>query len=253
VLSVPEAATAIDREVQASLRILEAPTTSWDTPTRLTDWSVADLAFHLAFGQALQADAWRRIRAGDTDAVSAEPGIDPSSGRTEVLAAYRAAAAELQSHLSAVSEADLGNVATMPYGPVPGAVVLQVAVMEAGAHASDLAAAVGRSDELADDVVAASFVVLRGFLPVLGQLGAGSAGPEDVDAVRLESPTHALSLRRSDEGWTADDEAAPTVVRGSASELVLFALGRRPGGSAALSVEGSSSILERFKVLFPGP
>lgn len=252
-LSIPEAATAIDREVQASLRILEAPTTSWEAPTRLTDWSVADLAFHLAFGQALQADAWRRIRAGDTGAVSAEPGVDPSSGPTEVLAAYRAAAAELQSHLSTASETDLGNVATMPYGSVPGAVVLQLAVMEAGAHASDLAAVVGGSDELADDVVAASFFVLRAFLPVLGQLGAGAAGPDDADAVRLESPTHGLTLRRSAEGWAADDDPAPTVIRGTASELVLFALGRRPAGSGALTVDGTSSVLERFKVLFPGP
>lgn len=249
-LTIPDAVSAIDREISGCLRLLEDEQ-SWTRPTRLTGWSVADLAAHLAFGQQLQAVAWQHLAVGDGQPVTVESVTgSPDQVRKSLAASARA----LQEALAKAGEDALTNVALMPYGPAPGAILLPVAVMEAGVHHSDLAAAVGVDDGLAQDVVAAAFVVLGAFLPVLGAGSAASTRPGTT--IRLESPTQGLTVRRGDDAnWQVDDVMAgvDTTIRGNGSDVVLFALGRRSSSSGGLTVDGEAEVAARFKELFPGP
>jgi uncharacterized protein (TIGR03083 family) len=248
--TITDAAAAIHREISACLLLLEDDG-SWERPTRLAGWSVADLAAHLALGQQLQAQAWRYLAEGDATPVTAEPAAGSPGQVREAIAG---AAHALQEALAAAGDDALANVASMPYGPSPGAFLLAVAVMEAGVHRSELAAATGGDDALADDVVGAAFAVLGAFLPVLGHASAATARPRT--AIRLEGPAQSLTIRRGDDGaWHVDGDPAggTTTLRGSGSDLALFALGRRASDSAGLTGDGDEQVARQFKELFPGP
>lgn len=247
---VTNARAAIDGEIARSLELLGG-IPDWSTPTRLAGWSVADLAGHMAWGQALQADAWRKLAAGDSSTTAGAPELS-TTDPTAVTAALAAANAELGEALAAVSDDDVAaGVCAMPYGTLPAGFVLLLATMEAGVHRSDLAAAVGEDDGLTDATVAAATAVLGGALPMLGAGGDGTA-PEGT-SVALQAPGIELVAVRQAEGWAvAAPEGPPTTtISGSASDVVLFALGRRP--ASALQVDGDPVGAERFKAWFPGP
>lgn len=248
-LTIKTATAAIEREISEALALLGRAETGWGQPTRLPGWSIGDLAAHLAMGQSLQADAWRRLSAGDTDPARAET-APSAADREAALDAIESTAQAFRAQLDRADEDSLAAMATMPYGAVPGTLLLHLAVMEAGVHRSDLAAAVGEDDRLEADVVDASLLVLRAFLPALAAMGASA---ENGTSIRLESPEQGLSLHRTDAGWEANDEPAGTVVRGPGSELVLLALGRRVASDANIETTGDTSLVTKFKDLFPGP
>jgi uncharacterized protein (TIGR03083 family) len=251
-IGIEAARASIDEEVGRMLAMLRAAS-DWSVPTRLVGWSVADLARHLVEGQSLQADAWRRLAAGDAGSATADAtdGLD----RAATLDAIVARHADLHEALGAVDdEAVAVGACAMPYGTLPAIFVLQLATMEAGVHASDLAAALGEDDTLRKPTVDAGATVLAGALPLLGSAGDGTApagasvrlvgGDVDVCVVAAEGGS----------GWAvvpAPAAGATTTIRGSASDVVLFALGRR--GVADVDVVGDPVGAERFKAWFPGP
>jgi uncharacterized protein (TIGR03083 family) len=241
---------SIDEETARSVALLrDAP--DWSVPTRLPGWSIGDLAAHLVGGQTLQADAWRHVAAGDAASMASSRELTVSE-REAVTEAIVAANAELGDALDAVSDDDVANrLCTMPYGTLPASFVLLLAAMEAGVHRSDLAAAVGADDTLSDATIEAATGVLGAALPMLGAAGDGSA-PTGTSLV-LRAPGLDLGVVRGEAGWSVEPapEQPTTTIGGSASDVVLFALGRRD--AAAMDVTGDREGAEQFKVWFPGP
>ena len=246
---VTTARTSIAGETAKSVALLQAVADP-NAPTRLDGWSVADLGRHLAWGQALQADAWRKLGAGDPSVASApEP---TATDVATIVATLTFAGADLGTALAAVSDEQVaGGVCAMPYGTLPAGLVLLLATLEAGVHRSDLAAAVGEDDALAEETVAATTVVLGATLPMLGAAGDGSA-PEGM-SVALRASGVDLVAVRTEAGWTVGDGAGDptTTISGTPSDVVLFALGRR--AAEAMDVDGDPAGASRFKAWFPGP
>lgn len=240
---------AIDEQTARSLELLDAA--DWQTPTRLAGWVVADLASHLAWGQALQADAWRRLAAGDSTTVADAPHV-PATDRVAVMAAIRSANTAFGEALGSVTDEQAATgLCAMPYGTLPASFVLLLATMEAGVHRSDLAAAAGGDDALDEVTVDAAAAVLAGALPMLGAAGSGSA--PDGASIVLRAPGLELAVVRSGDGWStgASPVDPSTTISGSPSDVVLFALGRRE--AASMTVDGDRSGADEFKAWFPGP
>lgn len=241
---------SIDEETAQSVELLRR-LDDWGAPTRLTGWSVSDLARHLVWGQRLQADGWRRVAAGDATTIAAAPELT-SADQAELVDALVAANAELGEALGAVTDEQAATaVCAMPYGTLPAPFILLLATMEAGVHRSDLAAAAGDDDLLAETTIEAAAAVLGGALPMLGAGGDGTA-PSGTSVV-LRSPGLELAALRGDDGWTVGPAPADptTTISGTASDVVLFALGRRAPGS--MDVAGNPDGADRFKAWFPGP
>jgi uncharacterized protein (TIGR03083 family) len=248
-IDVKTARKSIDAETARSLELLR--TTDWSTPTRLAGWSVADLARHLVGGQAMQASAWRHVAAGDSTTMAASPELDATDAAA-VEAALVAANAELSTALGAVTDDQSASaLCAMPYGTLPAPFVLLLATMEAGVHRSDLAAAAADDDTLSELTIEAATAVLGGALPMLGAAGDGTAAPGT--SIALRAPGFELAALRSDDGWSVQPALAEptTTIVGSASDVVLFALGRR--AAASMDVTGDQAGADRFKAWFPGP
>jgi uncharacterized protein (TIGR03083 family) len=248
-IDVSTGRASIDAETTRSLELLRR-LDDWTVPTRLHGWSVADLAGHLVVGQRLQADAWGRVASGDTGAVTAS--APDSTDRAELLDSLETANRALSAALAAVTDEQAASAAcAMPYGTLPAPFVLLVAVLEAGVHRSDVAAAAGEDDALDERTVEAGAIVLGGTLPMLGAAGDGTA-PLGASVV-LRASGIELAALRGDDGWTvgAAPEEPTTTISGTPSDVVLFALGRR--GAEAMDVVGDRTGADRFKAWFPGP
>jgi uncharacterized protein (TIGR03083 family) len=227
------------------LRALDAA--GWDRPTRLAGWSVRDLVAHTVWGTSMEADALRRWRTGEADPAEGRT-VDATTVPAELLAEITSSTGELGAELARVAGGDPGRPVPMPYGEMPVALVVQIFVMEAGVHASDLAAALGEEARLEPDVVAATVPVLGAFLPVFAS--TAEEKPADGTVVALDAPSVALRLRFSDGVWSVDGGDSPAeVISGDDSTLTLFALGRVP----ASAVHGPAPARDAFKAWFPGP
>jgi uncharacterized protein (TIGR03083 family) len=248
-LPLDDARTAIRREMAATLAVVDAlDDAGWATPTRCDGWRVADLVAHLAWGQRLVAGGVAGMLAGrDTpelpDAVAAD---EPTALPGELRRAHEALVAELDR----VGADDVTRPAPMPFGLVPTALLLQVVAMEVGVHGSDLRAALGGDDGLADDVVRATAVVLGAFLPAL----ASATRPAAPVAYRLAGEVVDLTLAFAGDAWTvAGDTGTPAVtLAGADSDLCLFALGRGTIDERRLHVDGDPEAAARFRDHFPG-
>lgn len=238
-LTADQAREAVARCWGSALEAL--PDDAWERPTRCTGWSLLDLTRHAAWGTSMEADALRRSRLGEA---GSGIGTEPTGGRAEVEPAVRASVAALVSELDRAAE--LGDAVEIPFGAVPSPFALQVFTMEAGVHADDVLAAMGRDEPLGPDVVAATSVVLAAVLPVLA-----AEVPAEGTVVGLTGPTVDLRFGVVDGAWQAVD-AAPTVsVRGSSDTAVLrFVLGRTGADDPALEVDEGA---RAFKAWFPGP
>ncbi|MEJ2870894.1 maleylpyruvate isomerase family mycothiol-dependent enzyme [Actinomycetospora sp. OC33-EN08] len=240
-----QAREAVARCWGGALEVLETlPDDGWALPTRCAGWSVLDLARHGAWGTSMEADALRRAGAGED---GSGVGIEPDGGPSAVLAALRASVADLVAALDRPGVGE-GSV-TIPFGGIPAAFALQVFAMEAGVHADDLAAALGRDGELGADVVTATGVVLPAVFPVL----AATAGQVTAEGtvVALQGPTLDLRFGVVDGAWAAVDLAPTATVRSdSDTALLRFALGRVGADDPALQVDEGA---RAFKTWFPGP
>jgi uncharacterized protein (TIGR03083 family) len=246
-IDLATARTALTDEMGRSDAILSDA--DWSRPTRLAGWSIGDLARHLVGGRRMQTAAWRTLAGGPaTD--DGEVGDEDDAVR-EALAS---SAAALLDTLARTRDEQLGELLTMPYGTMPAAFVLLLAVMEAGTHASDLAAAVGRSDTLSAVVTDAAVGAIAPSLPLLAASGEGAPAEPVTIVLAGEGAFEIAVSGGGSEGWALLETtpARPTTtIAGSASDVVLFALGRR--AASDLRVDGDLNGAERFKAWFPGP
>ena len=237
---------AVDREWERFRGLLGS--LDWSAPTRLPGWNVGDLAVHAVWGVSMEADALHRRRTGRDGR---------ADGRTVPAGAVReelgVACAALGGELDRLTEDDLGSTVPLPYGDVPVVVFSQILVMEAGVHTSDLAVAAGRASGLAPDVVEATAMTLRLFLP--GLAVSASERPATGTTIALCGETVDLGFRYVGDRWEATPGPAPAdaTITCDDSTVLLFALGRVPGTDARLSISGDQDAGRRFKLWMPGP
>jgi uncharacterized protein (TIGR03083 family) len=248
-----DAQRLVAQEWAAFLELLESA--GWDTPTRLEGWTVEDLARHVHWGMTLEADALELAsRGGDAPSAGGSArraeGVPFEGAREHLPSALRRARERLLAALAAVPTGP-GTVLPMPYGDVPLGLALQVFVMEAALHRSDLAHAVGADDRLAIGTHAAAATVLQAFWPALA-----------VDAVAVPPPGTGFLLRGTTVRVEAEFDgaawAAPTgphavVISGDDDAVLLAGYGRVPVEAAQLSVYGDAALARRLKEYVPGP
>lgn len=235
-------AEILRREWRASIdRLQNLPDEGWAEATRCEGWTVADLAAHMAWGAGFEADGLRRARTG-CGGVAQAPEVEPDPER------LAGAVVEAASRLWMEAEQAGTARVPMPYGELDPGVASAVFVMEAAVHGSDLAAALGEDDRLADDVVTAIATVVSAFLPVTA---AGAPPPPPGTSYRLVGDSVDLGFADSGEGWVAQTVERPSVtISGSDSDVLLFALGRCP--LDRLTVRGPRPVAESFKTHLPG-
>jgi uncharacterized protein (TIGR03083 family) len=161
----------------------------WERPTRLAGWTVEDLARHVHWGTTLEADGLALAASGSAGPAAGAPLEGP---REEIVPALRRAVAGLVRCLEVLPRPVTGAV-PMPYGELPMALALDVFVMEAALHGSDLADAVpgrGRGgDSLPPEARGSSATVMQAFWPA-------PHGPPRRPARRSGSPDRRCAWRR---------------------------------------------------------
>lgn len=224
----------------------------WHGPTRLSGWTVADLARHVVWGVSMEADALRRGRAGVHEVAQGETLVD-HSGPDEVVQALTNATSSLYAEVAALSPDDAAVVCPMPHGETPLRLALDIFVFEAGIHASDFAHAVGQDRPLAGDVAPVVATVLGLFLPAFAAMG-DSAAPRP-SSFCLRGDTLRLDGTWSEAGLVmgATDSAPTWTVTGDDSSMLLFAVGRLDVDDPRLTVTGSTELARDFKGHVPGP
>jgi hypothetical protein len=147
----------------------------------------------------------------------------------------------------------VSGAAPMPYGELPMALALQVFVMEAAVHGSDLADAVPTQDgaALPPEARHSCAAVFLAFWPVLA--AAASATPAAGTTVRLVGPTVRMEAGFDGTAWGPAAGEPSVVIQGSDDDVLLFAYGRLPFEGADLTVTGDRELAVRFKELVPGP
>ncbi len=246
---------AVDREWRRFRELLGSDgAEEWSAPTRLPGWAVGDLAVHAVWGVSMEADALCRRRTA-TEGRADGRTVPDGAPRETVLAEVDAAGLDLAEELDRLTDEDLPSSAPLPYGDVPVAVFSQILVMEAGVHTSDLAAAVGKADALASDVVQATALTLRLFLPVTAASATERPAPGTTAGLRGE--TVDVRFRYDGERWEGlpaeDPSEADATITADDSTVLLFALGRIPDSDVRLSFSGDEAAARRLKVWMPGP
>lgn len=221
-----------------------------DLPTRLGGWAVRDLVAHVAWGQAMEADAARRAVAGDSGLAGAD-GVPAEASRGALSGVVKQGYADLSDALPDVAEVDPATQMAIPAGtmPVPGALTLFA--VEAGLHTSDLAQALGRDGALTAGERAACVALIR---PLLGLSVEHGKAPAEGASIRLVGESFTEQWVAHGRAWApGGDGAAATTVTGSDEAVVLFVYGRIDHTDERLEVAGDESTAALFKEYFPGP
>jgi uncharacterized protein (TIGR03083 family) len=246
-MTAPETVAVFDVAVDELSRLTETvrglSAEAWARPTGLGDWTVADLAAHVAAVTWQQAEAFHRHRLSLTDAptnavVHADPAALP--GCIDVAAAH------LRSALSH-DFAETPNV-PLPFAALPVSIAARVIAIEYGFHRYDVQRASGRAGELRAEVAGYLLEQLPIFLLLIG-----TEAP-DGTAYRLRSDSLDVTIVRADGQWSLDPPSADAqcTIEGDDAALALFAMGRIDPSDPALHVS-SPELASRFKQLFPGP
>ena len=241
-----DAARLIAREWAAFLELLDG--TSWDAPTRLAGWTVEDLARHVHWGMTLEADALEL--ASGTGGERRAVGVELEGPRDQIVPALRRARARLLAALAAVPT-EPGTVLPMPYGDVPLELGLQVFVMEAAVHRSDLAHALGADGLLAPDAHASAATVLQAFWPALA--AAAVTAPPPGTGFLLRGTTVQVEAEYDGAGWGPPSGPHAVVISGDDDAVLLAGYGRVPMDAAPVSVDGDPALARRLKEFVPGP
>jgi uncharacterized protein (TIGR03083 family) len=168
-------------------------------PTPCTEWTIADLAAHVAVGLFRDAEAFHRARVGST----VPPADLDLDGAVALPAVIRSAADHLSGAVRTLPS-DPGIVVPLPFGRYPVADALRCLIIEFGVHTDDLAIAAGsRQPLLSSATVAALFGF--GELYLLMQ-----AQPLESDAVTLSlaAPSAAMSITWTGSRWRRGAGAA---------------------------------------------
>jgi uncharacterized protein (TIGR03086 family) len=138
-------------------------------PTPCASWTVADVINHVVASQYFFASAMRGERP------SAER---PDFAAGDFLAAFDEGSAASVDAFG--SEGAMERTVHLPFGDMPGSVVVGLATTDTLTHGWDVARATGQPSDLASDVAAALLASLRTTLPpeVRGPDGQAPFGPE---------------------------------------------------------------------------
>lgn len=123
-------------------------------PTPCDSWNVAEVVNHLINGQHFF-----------TAAVTGNPPFTPDAGRTadELRTNFEASSAALVAAFSA--DGALAKTVTLPFGELPGAAVMGIAMRDAFVHGWDVARATGQSSDLAPELATAILANSRQTVP----------------------------------------------------------------------------------------
>jgi uncharacterized protein (TIGR03083 family) len=197
---VADLADAAISEALAFAELLDGITPDQRTaPTPCTDWTVADLAAHVAAGLFRDAEAFHRARVGS----AVPPTKLDLDGSVALTAVIRSAADHLSGAVRKLAS-DPGIVVPLPFGRYAVADALRCLIIEFGVHTDDLAIALGsRQPLLSSATVAALFGF--GELYLLMQ-----AQPLESDAVTLSlaAPSKAMSITWTGTRWRRGAGAA---------------------------------------------
>ena len=236
-------AVAVDEleRLTGAVRPLDAG--DWARATTCGDWTVADLAAHVAEIAWRQAEAFHRYRLTTTD----PPGPATVAADVEALPRRLDVAA---AHLRAAIEADLDETPNvpLPFAPLPASIAGQVLAIEYGVHRYDIERALHGHGHLRPEV--ADFIL--GQLPVF-LLIIGTDAP-DGTAYRLRSDTVDVGLARVGGQWQLEDPPATRscAIEASDETLALFVMGRVASDDPSVDAS-SADLATQFKQLFPGP
>lgn len=233
-------------------RLESAPQDDWNRPVRCVGWKVRDLAAHIAWGQAMEAEALHRMRQNNSNPASGwgpEADRDPSA----ILDAIRSSRDQLSHEPQALTPEALDGLCPLPYGSYPATFALQIFTMKAGVHHNDLVWAIGDEEPLAADVINAATVVLSVALPFFAQ--AATEQPDEGSSYQLSGPSVGINLEYKESTWEigASDNEATCKISGDDSTIILFALGRIPANHPGLTNTGNRALAEKLKTYFPGP
>ncbi len=128
-----------------------------DDPTPCPDYDVRQLAGHLIAVVQRVAAVGRGEDPFSVAQIATD--LDPAN----LAAPYAAAAHEVQDVWS--DPALLGQLVTLPFATLPGAVALRIYTSEVSVHTWDLATATGQLPEWDDEVLTVAYTTMRQALP----------------------------------------------------------------------------------------
>ncbi len=127
----------------------------WSAPTPCSQWSVRDVVVHLILGKHLFADALMPDApptVADTTRYLESPDAD--------LPAAFDIAGQLLLHAFSTPDA-MTRMITVPFGTIPGAVALNLRIIEMLVHGWDLAVATGADAQFPEDLAEQEIVFSR--------------------------------------------------------------------------------------------
>ena len=147
----------------------------WSLPTPCSEWTVRQLANHIASGGTILPMLLAGATAEEVMAHRMAHRDDDVLGDDPMSAYERCTAAEL----SAFAEPGaLERIVHHPRaGDIPGSVLLGLRVTDILLHSWDLARALGADDTLDADAVAAAWSMLEPMAPMIATGGAFGTGP----------------------------------------------------------------------------
>lgn len=244
---VAHAAALIGAEWSAFIDLLDDDRTSWDGPTRLAGWRVEDLARHAHWGVTLETEGLVLATSGEAGRAA---GRHIEGPREDVVAALRSARSAFVEALAAAPD-DPTRPVPMPYGDVPLALALEIFVMEAALHRSDLTQAVTGEVVLLADAAPACAAVLRTYWAAWAM--SATTPPEAGTAIRLQGETVRVEVEFDGAAWGPPVGKPSVVVSGADAAVLLYAYGRVSLDDAGLTVTGDRELAGRLKELVPGP
>ncbi len=138
----------------------------WTGPTPCADWDVRDLVTHLVQGHRIFTEALtgRPAPSGEPEVGDGDP-VDPADRVDPVdpVPAYRSTADAMLAAFGAPGS--LARPVTVGIGTVPGAVALQLRIVEALVHGWDLAQATGRPLDFRAELAEQALRFTEGALP----------------------------------------------------------------------------------------
>ena len=154
-------AELLDRAYEATGAVLAGVTRDQlDRPTPCASWKVRDLLNHLIAGGYFCA----AVASGEEPTPRAER-PDYSAGDFHASFADGSARARAAFH----EDGAMDRVMKPPFGEVPGSVFVMIAAADVYAHGWDLAAALGDTTGLDQELAAVSIEPVRRFLPAEGR------------------------------------------------------------------------------------
>jgi uncharacterized protein (TIGR03086 family) len=152
----------------------------WDMATPCTEWNVRQLVNHMMLGNRMTVQLLSGASSAD---VIAGLNDDLVGEADDVVGSFVATADDL--HAGFAAEGGLDGTVDHPMGQIPRTMFIGFRVCDYGAHAWDLARAIGADDTLDGDLVNwmwNDIQPMAGGLGALGIFGESASGTVDSDA-----------------------------------------------------------------------